>query len=36
VLVRHDVGLDAAAFDRLEEADFLFAIELQREVRCGI
>src|SRR3569623_89436 len=37
LLVRHRIGLDAAAFDRLQEPhDGVLAVELEREVRGGI
>ena len=32
-LVRHHVGLDAAALDRAEQPDIVLAIELEREMR---
>ena len=36
VLVGHDVGLDAAALDRLEQSDLFLAVELECEVSSGV
>jgi hypothetical protein len=35
-LVRHHVGLDAAALDRSEQPDFVLTVQLEREVRCCV